>query len=184
MKEKFEPVNGMLVGDKVVITKDFEKALPLYDRSTFGDIHGVKRRRLELSLIESLYLIEREKLFVYSTPSAKKPLEFEQFIKKAEKVEDRFGIRYQVYRDIRTRGYIVKTALKFGADFRVYKRGAKPGKTHAKWVLFCASEHEAETWTEFAAKNRVAHSTRKKLLIGIVDAEGDVTFYEVAWKKP
>jgi tRNA-intron endonuclease len=40
------------------------------------------------------------------------------------------------------------------------------------------------TWQEFAAKNRVAHSTRKKLLIGIVDEENDVTYYEIGWTKP
>ena len=40
------------------------------------------------------------------------------------------------------------------------------------------------TWYEFAAKNRVAHSTKKNLLIAIVDAEADVTFYEIQWLKP
>ena len=36
-------------------------------------------------------------------------------------------------------------------------------------------------WRDFAAKSRVAHSTRKKLLVGVVDEEGDVTYYEVGW---
>ena len=89
-----------------------------------------------------------------------------------------------MYRDIRTRGYITKTALKFGADYRVYPRGTKPGQEHAKWVLFCTNEGDAYTWTQFAAMNRVAHSTRKKLLVGIVDKEGECTFYEIRWKKP
>ena len=40
-------------------------------------------------------------------------------ISRARKAEPNFWIRYCVFRDLRSRGYIVKTALKFGADFRV-----------------------------------------------------------------
>ncbi|MGC9058711.1 MAG: tRNA-intron lyase [Candidatus Nanoarchaeia archaeon] len=174
-------VIGKLVGNKVLIVQDFQLALPLYDRSCFGEIHGVKQKRLELALDEALYLIEREKLKVLD---GKKELSVEEFMKKAEKLEKGFLTRYQVYRDIRTRGYITKTALKFGADYRVYPRGARPEKAHAKWILFCTSESDQFTWRQFAAMARVAHSTRKPLLIAIVDAEGEITYYEVKWKKP
>ncbi|MDP3918703.1 MAG: tRNA-intron lyase, partial [Nanoarchaeota archaeon] len=77
-----------------------------------------------------------------------------------------------------------KTALKFGADFRVYDRGIKPGEEHAKWVMYPIPETSTCSWYEFAAKNRVAHSTRKRLLIAIVDEEGDVTYYEIKWTRP
>ena len=96
-------------------------------------------------------------------------LNYEQFLKKSLKLEPNFKIRYSVFKDLRKRGYIVKTALKFGADFRVYERGVKPGEDHAKWVVYPISEGETLTWYDFAAKNRVAHSTRKKLLLAVVD---------------
>ena len=85
---------------------------------------------------------------------------------------------------MRNRGYIVKTALKFGADFRVYDKGKKPGKTHAKWVVFVDHESKKINWNEFSAKNRVAHSTKKKLLLAIVDEESSVSYYEVSWIRP
>ena len=85
---------------------------------------------------------------------------------------------------MRNRGYIIKTALKFGADFRVYDRGVKPGEDHAKWIVYPVHESSTLTWYEFSAKNRVAHSTRKKLLVGCVDEESDVTYWEIAWKRP
>ncbi len=116
--------------------------------------------------------------------SKNKEVSFETFLKKAKKFQPKFLTRYAVYKDMRNRGYIVKTALKFGADYRVYDRGVKPGEDHAKWILYPVAESEAETWYNFSAKNRVAHSTRKKLLIGIVDAEGDVTYYSIKWEKP
>jgi tRNA-intron endonuclease len=85
---------------------------------------------------------------------------------------------------LRKKGYVVKTALKFGADFRVYEKGAKPGQKHAKWLVFVENENNQLTWHEFSAKNRVAHSTKKKLLLSIVDAENSVSYYEVSWIKP
>jgi tRNA-intron endonuclease len=89
-----------------------------------------------------------------------------------------------VFKDLRNRGYIVKTALKFGADFRVYDRGVKPGEDHARWIIYPVHEASGLTWYEFAAKNRVAHSTKKRLMMGIVDDEGDVTYYEIRWVRP
>ena len=74
--------------------------------------------------------------------------------------------------------------MKFGADFRVYDKGIKPGEDHAKWIVYPVKESDAITWYEFSAKNRVAHSTKKNLLIGVVDGEGDVTYYEISWKRP
>ena len=96
-----------------------------------------------------------------------------KFIKERES-------RYPVFKDLRNKGYIVKTALKFGGDFRVYKKT----KEHAKWIVFVDYESKKLTWQEFSAKNRVAHSTNKKLLLAIVDEEGDIIYYEVKWLKP
>ena len=138
--------------------------------------------KVQLSLSEAAYLLEKSRLEILD--GRNNPIPFETFIKKVDKIEPNFWIRYCVFKDMRNRGYIIKTALKFGADFRVYDRGIKPGEDHAKWIVYPVHEGSALTWYEFAAKNRVAHSTKKRLLIGIVDEEGDVTYYEIAWKRP
>ena len=74
----------------------------------------------------------------------------------------------------------MKTALKFGAEFRVYEKR----KNHSKWILFPVSENKSITWQDFSAKNRVAHSTKKNLLIAIVDEETKVSYYEIRWIQP
>jgi len=179
------PAKGYMAVDKVIVEdEEYELALPLYSERLFGEKHGVKKLRLEFSLTESLYLMERDKLLVYSTQNSRKPLTVTGFVRMATKYETNFWTRYRVYRELRTRGYTIKTALKFGADFRVYARGKKPGEVHAKWVLFATNENDKFTWREFAAMNRVAHSTKKKLLLGIVDDEGDCTYYTIHWTKP
>lgn len=179
MAEKKKKIKAVL-GRERVMTENSDAARELYNQSRFGSILG--NGRVQLSLLEGLYLFEAEKVKI-SDQKGKK-LDFDRFVKHAQKVEPKFLIRYLVFKDIRSRGYIVKTALKFGADFRVYDRGVKPGEDHARWVVYPVHEGETLTWYEFAAKNRVAHSTKKRLLIAIVDDEGDVTYYEIRWMRP
>jgi tRNA-intron endonuclease len=169
---------GVLVGDKVIV-EDEKEANEIYNKGRYGEF---VKGKLELSLTEALYLLDRGTLEIYDLKGKK--LTFEKFVRKASKLESRFWTRFSVYRDIRSRGYITKTALKYGADFRVYERGAEPGVEHAKWLIYCVNENEGFDWKQFAAMNRVAHSVRKKLVVGIVDAEGDVTFYEIGWIRP
>ena len=161
-----------------VLAEDKGSAHELYDQSRFGES---KEGKLNYSLVEALSLLEKGKMDVMD---GKKPLTTEEFIKRARQAEPNFWIRYCVFRDMRSRGYIVKTALKFGADFRVYDRGVKPGDDHAKWIIFPVHEGDTLTWYEFAAKNRVAHSTKKRLLLAIVDEESDVSYYEINWIRP
>lgn len=175
---KADVVVGVFMNERV-ITEDSDAARELYNQSRYGSLIN---KRVELSLLEALYLIEKEKLCVKSQTGRK--LTVEAFIKKAKDMEPTFWIRFCVFRDIRNRGYIIKTALKFGADFRVYDRGIKPGEDHAKWVVFPVHEASTLTWHDFAAKNRVAHSTKKRLLLAVVDEEGDVSYWESRWIRP
>ena len=162
-----------------VVTENSDAARQFYDHGRFGKIANQK---VQLTFIEALYLVEKAKLDILDQRG--KPLSDEQFIRKAEKLEKNFWIKYCVFKDLRSRGYIVKTALKFGADFRVYERGVKPGDDHAKWIVYPVHEGSMMTWYELSAKNRVAHSTKKHLLIGVVDEEDSVTYYEIRWTRP
>lgn len=178
-KKTKKKVVGFLSGTKV-ITESSDEAREFYNQSRFGST--TEAGKVELSLLEALYLSEKNKLVIKSESGRK--LSFESYIRKAKKVEPNFWVRYCVFKDIRNRGYIIKTALKFGADFRIYDRGIKPGEDHAKWVVFPVHEASTLTWHDFSAKNRVAHSTKKQLLLGIVDDEGDVTYYVCRWVRP
>tara|TARA_Y100000310_G_scaffold153901_1_gene153459 strand:+ start:23480 stop:24079 length:600 start_codon:yes stop_codon:yes gene_type:complete len=178
-KTKKKPVLAIFAGERV-ITESSDDAREFYNQSRFGAMSD--SGKVELSLLEALYLVEKNRLIIKS--EAGRAIKFESYVKKAKKVEPNFWIRYVVFRDMRNRGYIIKTALKFGADFRVYDRGVKPGEDHAKWVVFAVHEGNTLTWHEWAAKNRVAHSTKKRLLIGVVDDEGDVSYWEARWLRP
>ncbi|MFC1686169.1 tRNA-intron lyase [Nanoarchaeota archaeon] len=172
---KGKKVKAMMSGSNVISSAS--EALNLFSRRRFGEI---VRGKVKYLLVEALYLIEEGMLEVYD---GGKKVSKSKFLEKAGRFEKDFLIRYLVFSDLRSKGYLVKTALKYGADFRVYEKGNKIGKDHAKWIVFPAKEGKGLTWRGFAAKSRVAHSTRKNLLIAIVDGEGDVTYYSVDWTK-
>lgn len=178
-EEKIQKIRAELTGGKV-LTEVSDASRELYNQGRYGTL--LDNRKLQLSLIEALYLMDKDNIEIYKTKTKK--IDFDEFSRKAKKLEPNFWVRFCVYKDIRNRGYIIKTALKFGADFRVYDRGVKPGEDHAKWIVYPVYESSTLTWYEFAAKNRVAHSTRKRLLLGVVDDEGDVSYWECRWLRP
>ena len=163
-----------------VTTENSDEARELYQQSRYGTL--LANGKVQLSLLEALHLLEKGKLEVLD--GRNRTIPFDSFLKKATRINKDFWTKYCVFRDIRNRGYIIKTALKFGADFRVYARGVKPGEGHAKWVVYPVHENRSLTWHDFAAKNRVAHSTKKRLMIGVVDDEGDVSYWEIRWLRP
>ena len=178
-KPRKEKVKAVFANERVIADVS-DESRELFNQSRYGTV--LESGKLQLSLLEALYLMEKNKLELRDARN--KSLDFESLLKKATKLEPTFWIRYCVFKDMRNRGYIIKTALKFGADFRVYDRGIKPGEDHARWIIYPVHEGSTLTWYEFAAKNRVAHSTKKRLMMGIVDDEGDVTYYEIRWMKP
>ena len=153
-------------------------AFTLYDRSAFGEKKG---KAIEYAPIEALYLAHEGKLVIVK---GTKELTFDVVLALLRKQDKRIATKLAVYADLRKKGYTVKTALKFGAEFRVYEKGVRPGEDHARWILSTAREHDVLNWHDFSAKNRVAHAAKKHLLLGIVDDEGDVSYYEVSWLRP
>jgi tRNA-intron endonuclease, archaea type len=158
-----------------IVSTNESEAFTLYKKSNFGQPIGQK---IQYSLAEALYLVEKGKIDITKN---KKILQFEELFKLFKKIDSRIQLKYPVFRDLRDKGYVVKTALKFGADFRVYEKGTTPDEEHAKWIVFVEHESKKFSWHEFSAKNRVAHSTKKNLLIAIIDEESDVSYYEVSW---
>lgn len=171
-----EKIQAYIIGE--VISSNASEANSLYKKSRFGEPVGEK---IQYSFSETLFLVEKGKMEVVSRG---KKIPKKDLMRKLQRMDKRIQIKYSVFKDLRERGYILKTALKFGADFRVYDKGEKPGKKHARWIVFSNHESKSLTWHEFSAKNRVAHSTKKNLLLAIVDEENDVTYYEIRWVRP
>ena len=159
-------------------TSTSPEAFTLYEKSRFGE---KKDKKIIYSLVEAIHLQKQNKLQLISN---NRELTEDQAIKKAKRQDKDIATKLTVFSDLRNKGYVVKTALKFGAEFRIYDKGSRPGASHAKWIGFTAKEHDKLSYRDLAAKNRVAHSTKKHLLLAIVDDEDDVTYYDLNWLKP
>ena len=169
-------IKANLISEKVI--SNTAEAQSLFATSRFGEKLGEK---ILYSLSEALFLTQDKKMEIYNHQNKK--LTQKEILKKFERIDKKFKTKYLVFKDLRKNGYIVKTALKFGAEFRVYEKGKKITQSHSKWLCFPVSENKTLTWQEFSAKNRVAHSTKKNLLIAVVDDEGAVSYYEVKWTR-
>lgn len=168
-------IQGQFSGENVFSSSS--EAFSLYEKSRFGEKVG---GRIEYLFVEALFLAEEGKIDILS---GNKKLGFEELVRKIRRKDKNIESKLVVYRDLRKKGYIVKTALKFGSEFRVYDRGIRPGEDHAKWIVYVVKENDQLRWHDFAAKNRIAHSTKKNLLVAIIDEERDVSYYEVEWKR-
>ncbi|MEK6858753.1 MAG: tRNA-intron lyase [Nanoarchaeota archaeon] len=169
-------MEALVTGNK--ITSSSHEAFSLYEKARWGER---KQSHIEYTMLEALALVALKKMQVRSgTKSISESL----LLKKAKRSDKRAEVKLAVLRDLRKKGYIVKTALKFGAEFRVYDKGIKPGQDHAAWLLMPVKENEPFTWYDFAAKSRIATSTNKKLMLAIVDDADDVTYYQVNWMRP
>jgi len=170
-------IKATLISEKVM--SNSAEAQNLFTTNRFGEKTGEK---ILYTLPETLFLIQNKKMELYDYKNKK--LSEKEILKKFQRIDKKFTTKYFVFKDLRKKGYIVKTALKFGAEFRVYEKGKNIKKSHSKWILFPVAENKTMTWQDFSAKNRVAHSTKKNLLIAIVDEEGDVSYYEIKWTRP
>ena len=111
-------ITAYLVGE-IVSTNEAE-AFTLYKKSNFGQPTGQK---VNYSLPETLYLVEKNKIEIKKN---KKSISFEELFRIFKKIDNRIQLKYPVFKDLRNKGYVVKTALKFGSDFRVYEKGKTP----------------------------------------------------------
>jgi len=169
---------GTLVGGNVLVS-DEREANSLYQKGYFGDMQ--KGGKLSLSLVEAIYLVEKEKLAV---KDGRKKLKVEQLLKMGEEVDTGIFTQYVAYTDLRDRGYLVKTGFKFGAHFRIYKRGDVPGQSHSTFMVHAVPEYYNLTMTELSRIIRLGHSVKKKMWLAVVDNEGDLTYYQTKRIKP
>ncbi|MBQ2353337.1 MAG: tRNA-intron lyase, partial [Methanobrevibacter sp.] len=87
-------------------------------------------------------------------------------------------------RDLKDRGYVIKTGFKYGSEFRLYNRGGGPGEGHSDYLVKIIFENYDINVLDFASYVRVSHGVNKKLLLAIVDEDFDITYYNVEWTRP
>jgi tRNA-intron endonuclease len=178
-----EETGGMatLLEDRVVLW-DREASRRLHEVGFYGKPIG---ERLQLSLVESAYLLEKG--IIALVDRSGRTLDLEGFRARARQVENDFDLKLSVYRDMRKKKMVVKTGFKFGTHFRVYKQVQGPGKTpHSEYLVHTLSADHVFLPPVLSRAVRLAHSVRKQMIFAYPGAEDQdhVHYLEIKRLKP
>lgn len=127
-----------------------------------------------LETYEALYLLYLKKLVITSGRIDN----FASLLKLVLKYDKEIVTRFLVYRDLRSRGYVVKEGFGFGADFRVYERGEYE-KKRAKYVVFCINEGINVKVGKLSKNVREIETMGKNAIAAVVERRGEVIYYKL-----
>ena len=127
-----------------------------------------------LETYEALYLLYLKKLVITNGSIDN----FGSLLKRVLKYDKEIVTRFLVYRDLRSRGYVVKEGFGFGADFRVYERGEYE-KKRAKYVVFCINEGINVRVGELSKNVREIETMGKNAIAAVVERRGEVIYYKL-----
>lgn len=75
------------------------------------------------------------------------------------KTQEDFILKYVAYHYYRAKGWTVKSGIKYGGDYLLYKRG--PAHYHASYLVQVLDHKKKFTWNEFVGLNRLVETFNK-----------------------
>jgi tRNA-intron endonuclease len=137
----------------------------LYEQSGYGrPEHG----GLRLSPEEACYLLHRNRIEVEG-------FDFDSLLSYFSGTPG-FLRKFLVYRDLRERGYAVQTGPH---DFRVFRRGQRPGTGQSVYMVRVLSERDLIAFGTLIGETTASARMRKRHILAIVDDESELTYYEI-----
>ena len=130
-----------------------------------------------LAFYEALYLLDKELLEVKDEKG--KDLDFQALLQDYEKTDPNAWVNYLVYRDLRSRGYVVREGFGAGIDFRIYERGAY-GKDTASYLVLGTQEGKPLPINDLAVTLQQCQSQKKELILSVMNRRGEIVYYSVS----
>jgi len=170
--EEIPPVEAVLSHEAVVVA-DGDRIAEL-ESSGYGSKDG---KKLVLRDYEALYLLYAGKLELRD--EKEKIVPFETLAELAQKRAGDSWTKFMIYRDLRSRGYVVREGFGFGTDLRVYERGDYPKKA-AKYVVFALDEGIEKRMADLQQSVREMGKMGKEAIIAVLERRGEVIYYKVS----
>jgi tRNA-intron endonuclease, archaea type len=130
-----------------------------------------------LSYCEALFLSFTNRLVIKNNEDD--TIGFEQLIKKMLKHDPGILTRFLVYRDLRSRGYVVKDGFGFGIDFRVYERGEYQKKP-SKYLVYALNEGINMNIEELYDLIDQTARMGKNSVLAVIERRGEVIYYKAS----
>jgi len=159
-----------------------EGAVEVSDRDRFGELEEVgygskEGNKLVLRDYEALYLAHTGKLELKDR--AGKQVPFAKMAEITQKQARDAWTKFMIYRDLRSRGYVVREGFGFGTDLRVYERGDYPKKA-AKYVVFALDEGIEKRIDDLQLSVKEMAKMGKEAIIAVIERRGEVIYYRVS----
>jgi tRNA-intron endonuclease len=169
MDETLE-VSGDLILDQVYISN--KNMIRDLEQKGYGEI---QKEKLLLKQFETLYLLYTHKLILKKN---KIQINFDTYMSICQKTNSEILTKFLIFRDLKTRGYIVKDGFGFGSDFRVYERGHF-GEKGAKFLIFGLNEGQQEKMSVLQKKIDEITQMGKEPIIAVIERRGEVIYYKI-----
>jgi tRNA-intron endonuclease, archaea type len=131
---------------------------------------------LILAFYEALFLVDKQMLGI---TDKKKTVDFQKLLSAYEEKDENAWTRYIVYRDLRSRGYVVREGFGKAIDFRVYERGTY-GKAAASFLVFSIQEGKPLPMQELSNSLSQTQSLKKELILAVLNRRGEIVYYSVS----
>lgn len=138
----------------------------------------IENRKLKLSAHEALFLLDKG-LIEIKQKRPKKNLEFQEVLQHFKALDESAWVKYLIYRDLRSRGYVVRDGFGLGVDFRLYERG-EYGKDVAEYIIYGIQEGKPVPMKELTSALKHAQSSKKKLVLAVLNRRGEVVYYSLS----
>jgi tRNA-intron endonuclease len=130
-----------------------------------------------LAFYEALYLLDKEMLKVKNENGEE--VAFQSLLHCYEGVDESAWINYLVYRDLRSRGYVVREGFGAGIDFRIYERGAY-GKDTSSYLVLSTQEGKPVSMQDLMNALLQCQSLKKELVLAVMNRRGEIVYYSVS----
>ncbi len=167
--EEPEVAGKLIKGNAVIEDSAMIHALTI---KGFGDLG----RQFVLAPFESLYLVHVKRLTLVQNNTV---LDFDTLMQIYKKKDQDILTKFLIYRDLRTRGYVVKDGFGFGSDFRVYERGHF-GQKGAKYLVFALNEGQQEKIGLLYKKIFQITQMGKEPIIAVLERRGEAIYYKIS----
>jgi tRNA-intron endonuclease len=138
--------------------------------------YGEKRAgKFHLTFTEMLYLTYLNQLTVDQDGRS---LSFDELVSNVSLKDRHCWTRFLIYRDLKSRGYIVKDGFGFGVDFRVYERGDF-GIKPAQMVVFALNEGAELSLGKFTQMVEQITRMGKEPVLAVIERRGEVIYYKL-----
>ena len=134
--------------------------------------------KLRLMFHETLFLLGKGAIEVKDEKTGKK-LIFQELLKRFQSVDKDAWVRYLIYRDLRSRGYVAREGFGLGIDFRVYERGDY-GKGTAKHLIFGIQEGQPVSVEKLARTQQYVQNLKKNLILAVINRRGEIVYYSLS----